>query len=425
MDNMEMRLGVSLAIGLLVGVERAWRGRHQADGQRVAGIRTFGLAGFLGGLTAVLALAMNEMSILAVGILSFSAIFGSFYWREYQQTQQYSVTAVVAACCVYVLGALAVAGDYQLAVAGAAALAGLLASRELLHQLISKLSWEEVRSALMLVVMTVVILPLLPNEPIDPWQGFNPWEVWLFTVLMAGISYVGYISARWLGPARGFMASGLAGALVSSTAVTIAFARAARANASAKRQLAGGAILAAMVSLGRVTVVVGLLRADAWFAMAPMAIGAMLVLATIGWWLASNHQNVEQTAELPKNPFELLPLLGFAVAFAVVSTIMAILSNYVTSSGLVLSFAISGALDVDIAVLSALRLSEQGIEPMLIANAILAAVVANGFVRVALAASIGPREFWMPLLLATLLAVGAGLAVFSLVSASTMLLEVL
>ena len=115
-----------------------------------------------------------------------------------------------------------------------------------------RLSWIELRSALMLAVMTAIGLPLLPDRAIDPWGGFNPWEVWFFTVLTAAISYLGYIAVKVLGSAKGLLVSGLAGALVSSTAVTVAFARTAKAGGN-PRPLSGAAALAAMVSVLRVT----------------------------------------------------------------------------------------------------------------------------------------------------------------------------
>ena len=174
--------------------------------------------------------------------------FAWFKSREAEHDDDFSVTGVIAALSVFALGGLAVAGDYRAASAGGAALAAVLASREVLHGLVRRLSWIELRSALMLAVMTAIGLPLLPDRAIDPWGGFNPWEVWFFTVLTAAISYLGYIAVKVLGSAKGLLVSGLAGALVSSTAVTVAFARTAKAGGN-PRPLSGAAALAAMVSV--------------------------------------------------------------------------------------------------------------------------------------------------------------------------------
>jgi uncharacterized membrane protein (DUF4010 family) len=187
-DTTIARLALALAIGLLVGLERGWRERGEPAGSRTAGIRTYGATGLLGGVVAALAAALSAPSIMVAGFVSFAAIFAWFKYREDRHDESYSVTAVVAAVLVFALGALAVVGDYRAAAAGGAILAGLLASRETLHGALRKLTWVELRSAIVLAVMTAVILPLLPDRTIDPWGGFNPRQVWFFTVLTAALS---------------------------------------------------------------------------------------------------------------------------------------------------------------------------------------------------------------------------------------------
>lgn len=224
-EHLILRLGLALVIGLLVGLERGWRERDEPEGSRTAGFRTYGLSGFLGGILAAVSGALDGGVILAAGFLAFAGVFAWFQARELERDEEYSVTSVVAALGVFALGALAVAGDYRAAAAGGVALAGVLASREALHGLLRRISWVELRSTLLLAGMTAIGLSLLPNRTIDPWGGVNPWEIWFFTVLTAAISYAGYIAIRILGPGKGVLISGLAGAIVSSTAVTVAFAR--------------------------------------------------------------------------------------------------------------------------------------------------------------------------------------------------------
>ena len=228
MDETMLKLGVALAIGLLVGLERGWRERDEPSGSRTAGLRTYGIFGLLGGVFAAVSLALGSSIVLGAAFLGFAALFGLFEYRESRHDENFSVTGLMAGLGVFGLGALAVVGDYRVAAAGGTALAGILASREMLHGALRRLSWVELRSALVLAAMTVIVLPLLPDRTIDPWGGFNPREVWFFTVLIATISYLGYIAVRMLGTTRGLIVSGLAGALVSSTAVTVALARMAK-----------------------------------------------------------------------------------------------------------------------------------------------------------------------------------------------------
>src|SRR5690606_34178539 len=149
-DHTIARLGLALAIGLLVGLERGWREREAADHSRTAGIRTFGLAGLLGGIFAALSGAPDASAALIAGFAIFAAIFAWFSAHEAEHDQNFSVTGVVAALGVFALGALAVVGDQLVAAAGGTALAAVLASREMLHGLLRRLTWIELRSAIVL-----------------------------------------------------------------------------------------------------------------------------------------------------------------------------------------------------------------------------------------------------------------------------------
>ena len=407
LDNLFVQLGLSLAIGLLVGVERGWREREAPAGSRTAGVRTYGLSGLLGGILAALSQALGSGVIFASGFIGFSAVFGWFSWREAAHDESFSVTGVVAALAVFGLGGLAVSGDYRAAAAAGVALAALLASREVLHGLLKRISWAELRSAILLAGMTAIVLPLMPNRTIDPWGGVNPWEIWLFTVLTAAISYGGYIGIRILGPAKGVLVSAMAGALVSSTAVTLAFARRARAGEPV-RPLAAGAALAAMISILRVLTIVAIVRSDLAVALIAPAAAAAVVFGPVGGALFRG--NVGATGGDPRlgNPFDLTPLLIFAASFAVVAGASAALTRYVGPDSVIMTSALSGAFDVDVASLAAARLAGEVIPITTAAAAILAALTVNAVARIVLAMVSGPLRYAMPLLGATVLAAAAG-----------------
>ncbi|RWH71679.1 MgtC/SapB family protein [Mesorhizobium sp.] len=407
MDSLIARLGLALAIGLLVGLERGWRERDEPDHSRTAGIRTFGISGLLGGILAALADTLDAVSVLVGGFIAFAAIFAWYKAREAAHDEDFSVTAVIAGLGVFALGALSVAGDYRVAAAGGAALAAVLASREILHGLLKRLTWIELRSALILAAMTAIVLPLLPNRTIDPWGGFNPWEVWFLTVLMASISFAGYVAVRVLGTTRGLLVSSLAGAIVSSTAVTAALARNAT-SASNSLPLAGAASLAAMVSVLRVCAAVLIVEPSVFAAVGIPAIAAALVFAACGLFLLARAGGDQKSGALARNPFELGPLLLFALLFAVVATASAALAAQFGGRGLLASSTLAGTFDVDVSVLSALRLVRQSIAIETVGQAVLAALAANAIGRLSLAVFIGPVRFWLPLAGATLIAAVAG-----------------
>lgn len=216
MDHLIYRLAVALAIGLVVGVERGWRERTEPPGSRTAGVRTFTLCGLLGGVSAALASAMQSPALLAAAGLAFAAVFSAFKYREMVADKDYGITSIIAALLVFALGALAVVGDPSAAGAAAIAAAGLLAAREVLHGLVSRLTWVELRSALVLLAMTMIVLPLLPDRTLDPFDSLNPRQIWLFMVLTATISFAGYVAVKVAGPEKGILFSALGGALVSS-----------------------------------------------------------------------------------------------------------------------------------------------------------------------------------------------------------------
>lgn len=412
-DELIVRLGLALAIGMLVGLERGWRERDMPAGSRTAGIRTYALVGLLGGIAAALSQALQSGIVFALGFLGFTLVFAWFKRQEAEHEQDFSVTSVVAALAVFGLGGLAVVGDYRAAAAAGVALAAVLASREVLHNLLRKISWVELRSTLLLAGMTAIGLSIIPNRTIDPWGGINPWEIWFFTVLTAAISYAGYVAVRVLGPGKGILISGLAGALVSSTAVTIAFARRAAAGDPA-RPLTAGAMLAAMVSVLRVTIIVAIVKPELGLALAPPAIAAGLVFGGLG--AAVLHHGGDHPGAEAKlgNPFDLLPLLIFAASFAVIAGASAALTQYFGAEGVILTSAVSGIVDVDVASLSAARLVGTTVPLQTAATAVLIAIAVNAAARVGAAAALGPLRYALPFLGATVVAIAAGAGAFVL-----------
>lgn len=412
MEDQLLDLGIALAIGLIVGLERGWRLRDEPEGSRVAGLRTFGLAGLLGGACAAVSESFGTAIIFGVGLVAFSAVFAWFEERGARSRNSYSVTATLAGIAVFALGGLAVSGDRLTAAAGGVAVACILASREVIHSALQKLTWPEVRSALLLLAMTAIVLPVLPNRAIDPWGGFNPFEVWLFTIIIAGISYAGYVAIRLIGPARGTIAASLLGAVVSSTAVTVALGRRAGIEKGELR-FAGGASLAAMVSVLRVSVVVLLVRPQLIQSIIVPALSAAAVFGAAGIVLLRRNVAGGDEGPKPGNPFDLWPVLLFAGTFGLVSLISAVAVDLLGPGSAIATAAISAVLDVDVATLSAARLAGSAISLSTAAWAILVALAVNAVGRVGAAVLAGPPRYWRPLALISTaaIAIGAALAV--------------
>lgn len=180
-----------------------------------------------GGVTGLIALKTSA-AVIGWVFLGYMGAFAAFHWLEARSEGSASVTSVVAGMLTFLLGTMAVVGDLQLAIACSVGMTALLALREPLHRWINSLSWQEIRAVLTLLAMSFLLLPLLPNRPIDPWSAINPHRIWLFAIMIATISFAGYVAVKALGNRLGVSHGGGAGGLASSTATTLALARLAR-----------------------------------------------------------------------------------------------------------------------------------------------------------------------------------------------------
>ncbi len=408
--DLAIRLGAALAIGLVVGVERGWRERDASAGSRTAGVRTYALSGLLGGICGALAGAMQNALLVGFCFIGFAFVFALFKLRESVHDDEFSVTGVIAALAVFLLGAYAVLGDVRVASGVGAAVAVMLASRELLHGFLAKLTWVELRSALLILGMSAIVLPLLPDRAVDPFGSLNPHEIWLFAILIATISYVGYIALRLFPPHHGIALAAMTGAVVSSTATTLDLARRSQ---STERiiGLAGGASLAAMVSALRVLLVVALLQSSLASMVAPAVLMIALVFGLAGLGMLWRSSQAEDARMEPGNPFDLPAVLGFAALLAVVSLAAHAALRWYGSGGLLTAAAIASVADVDAAVLAAIRLSSAATSEATAAHAILLAVAINALARNAYAFALGRRSFALLFGSVTLGALAAGLSV--------------
>lgn len=267
--------------------------------------------------------------------------------------------------------------------------------------------------------MTAIGLPFLPNHAIDPWGGFNPREVWLFTLLSATISFIGYVAVRVLGSSRGLLVGGLVGAVVSSTAVTASYGQKARSGEEAL-PLAGVASIAAVVSLLRVLTVTLFISPPVFPEVVLPIIAAALVFAAGGAALMTETAPSADEPVEPRNPLELVPLLIFAALFAATATTGAALMKGMGHSSLFGISAASGIFDVDVAVLTALRAGGGAAPLQIVGDAVLVAVLANAGGRVLVAMASATLRYWTSLAAISLLAAGTGVAVYSSLPASCM-----
>lgn len=365
-------LGYAGAIGLLVGLERGWTERGADDGHRVAGIRTFGLLGLIGGVAGLIAEPIGPAIVLLSGIV---LIVG--YWRQTVASDGQSATGAIAGLLVLGLSALAAAGQPETALAGAAIAMFLLSSRQRLHKLVNDLTAQEMRAAAEFAIVALVLFPLAPDRGMGPFAAINPHRLLLVVVLVSGISFAAYLAGHHVSRGKGPMLTSAAGALVSSTAVTAALARRMRSDDGDARPLRVSLMIASIVGGLRVLALIAFL-APAAFANAAYAILpglAVLVVAAAAWGRGGKASVSEEWTPVG-NPLELGAAVTFAGIAAVATIGARLASSAFGSSGPLVVYTATGMADVDAAVLafSSLTVQEQA---MLASPALAAPVAAN------------------------------------------------
>ncbi len=407
-----IRIAIATAIGLLIGIERGWKLRDAGDGQRVAGIRTYTLIGLSGGICGLIA-SLTTSIVLGFSLLAFVLPFGLYELRRMRAVQSYSATGFTAALITFLLGAAAVLGDLTIVASAGVLTAVVLAERDVLHGFLQRISWVELRSALLLLVMTVVLLPALPDRVIDPWGALNPFEIWLMTVLIAVVSFAGYISMRLAGPKRGLLYAGLVGGLITSTTVTWTFSRLAKQHPTMRAEAIAAILSAWMVSLLRMGgIAIAVAPVLAGPLLPPLLIGgAVLLVGVLGNYMVADQKG-ESTLPL-KNPFDLGAVLAFGVILIVVMLLGKMAGTWFGAGGLAGLSAISGFVDVDPITLSMAQGVRNGMSASQGAAFILIAASTNGIAKTCLGFVFGGWRLGLPLAAALCIAaVSAGVTIF-------------
>jgi len=383
-----MRLGVALALGLLVGLERE---RSEAP---LAGFRTFPLVTLLGALAALLAPAFGNW-IPATGLLALALTIGVgdlLRLREGTQTHP-GITTEVALLVMYLVGAGLANGLFAPCIVLAGTVAVLLHLKERMHSLAHKLSEEDVLVLFRFVLIALVVLPLLPDRAFGPFEVLNPHEIWWMVVLIVGVGLASYIAYRLFGQKAGTLLAGVLGGLISSTATTASYARRVRLDPALASTAALVVLIASTVVFARVSVLLlAVAPAQAGVLVPPLlALGAFFVLlCSVAW---KRRAPAEVRVEHAEQAAELRPALVFGLIYAAVLFAVAAARHYFAGSGALYAVAaISGLTDVDAITLSTARLVDGGrLEPGTAWRLIVVATLTNLGFKGLLACVLGGR----------------------------------
>lgn len=380
------RLGLALGLGLLIGLQR------QRTKARLAGIRTFPLVMMLGAACGILA-QMHGGWILAGGFVAVAMVIAAanFPPRRHEEDQP-GLTSEIALLVTFALGAYLMSGSTGVAIAIGGAVVVLLHLKPQMHAFAGKIEDREFAAVVQFVVLSLIILPVLPNRTFGPFQVLNPYKIWLMVVLMVGMSLVGYITYKFVGGRAGAWTSALLGGFVSSTAATVSAAR-------GNKEAPGNAPFAAFVILvasGISFVRLGLLVAATARGFLPstlLALGTLFVVLFVGGWLNSRTGRDDGTAAVsPKNPAALKTPLMFGILYAVMLVVVAAANEHFGYKGVYVAGSLSGLTDMDAITLSVTNLVNAEKIPSATGwRVIVVAALANLVFKGAVVASLGDR----------------------------------
>ena len=420
MLNYEMELTgllIALAVGLIIGFERGWQSqnldaeRHEEiDDQTVTGIRTFGLLGLAGGVVAQLGL-LTSYWVLAAALPGVTALLIVGYMHSSKVTGDLGATTEVAALLAFLLGALAVHGFYLEAATAAVITAVLLGAKERIHAVLRSLSRLELKAALQMLVIVLVVLPLLPNEAMGPWDSINPQVIGWLVILIAGISFAGYFAVKLLGERVGLIMTALLGGLVSSTALTLAFSRMARANGSRNALLGAGIALACGTMALRLLLEVAVVNRALVVPLLPglLALAAVPLVALL--WIILRHRGEHTVNNSPplSNPLDLQQALIMGGLLTLVFVLSRGAEQWFGNEGLYILSVVAGIADVDAIAIALAQQAKGELAQEVAVRGILLAALTNTAVKAGMVLVVGgwPLARWAGTILLLALAAGA------------------
>lgn len=404
-----LNLVEALGIGLLIGAERERRKAHDPS-PAPAGIRTFAIASLMG---AASMLAGGEL-LLAISMIGIFGLAALGYWRAKQE--DVGLTTEIALAMTVLLGGLSVRKP-EIAAGVGVVVAILLAAREPLQKFVrSVLTENELRDGLLLAAATLVVLPVVPDQPMGPYATLNPSAIWIVAILVMAIGAAGHVAIRLFGARLGLPLTGLVSGFISSTATINVMAQRASNTPNLLASAVAGASLSSMSTIIQMAVLLAAVNRPTLLSLMVPLISAGLVAGLYGavcTILALRRQPTEgEPAEQSTRAFSVSMALIFSLTLAMIVVASAALQEWLGNAGIVLASAVAGLVNTHSAAISvALLVSSGKIAPSDAVLPILAAISTNSVVRMILSRTSGNGQFaaWVtPGLILTLSAAWAG-----------------
>jgi uncharacterized membrane protein (DUF4010 family) len=406
--DLALRFGAAIGLGLLLGLER----ERKRDAELLfGGVRTFALIALLGAVGAFLQRELEQGWLVLAAFVAVSALVIVSYATTAVRGEL-GITTEITALLAFIAGALCGWDKVGVASVTTVVCLLLLTLKDFLHRLARRVEIEDVEATLQFAVISIIILPLLPNQNFGPppLDVINPYKIWLMVVLIAGLNFLGYLLVKVLGNEHGFLVTGILGGLVSSTAVTLSFSQRSRSEPAMSNAFVLAIVVAWTIMFLRVVVMVGLVN-NALARGLAVALGGMavagLIVSLVLWRRSRSHET--GVVATGANPFELSEAIKFGLLFGIVTIVAKAAQVYLGTAGLYLAGAVAGLTDVDAISLSMANLATTSPESVKVAErTIIIAVLSNTLVKAGMAAFMGAPALRRIIVLVTLLLLIAG-----------------
>ena len=387
-------LGISLLLGLLVGLQR----EHAGEGR--PGMRTFPLITVFGTVAAVLGMEFGGW-IVAAGLICLVAVSTFPHLITLREDNPAKGTTTdMAVLVMYGVGALLVVAPMEVGVAVGGGVAVLLQFKPELHSFAKRLGNRDLKAIMQFVLITCIVLPVLPNDTYGPLDVFNPRETWLMVVLIVGMSLGGYIVYKFFGRDAGILLGGILGGAISSTATTVSQARQAHGDGAGSRAAAIVVMIASTVVFVRVLVEIAVV-APAFLSTAGPPVAALMLLTMVPAF-AAWYRVRKEPSQMPEqeNPTHLKSALLFGGMYALVLFALAWAKEYVGTEALYALAVLSGLTDMDAITLATARMSKT--DPAILDDGwrfIIVAAVSNLAFKAGLIGMLGNRRLLRQILI--------------------------
>ena len=381
---------ISLLLGFMVGMQRTMSRLPKGE-QHFAGSRTFALIALIGYLSGWLGETIDGFIFAATAVVGL--LVGTSYYLKVTRFHKTGMTTQVAAIVTFFLGLMIYAHLEHYAIFIAVLMVVLLEIKPRLEAFEAQLSSADISAAVLLLAMSFVVLPVLPNEMVGPYRLFNPYMTWLMAVIIAAISFVGYAAVKLLGHKRGVFITGAAGGLVSSTAVAVSLSRMYAGQPNGLDNYAGGVAIACTFMYLRVLFEAAVISPDLAVVLAPAYASAAVVGLAFTRYLYTRADATDIRLEeqrFVKNPLQLSEALKFGLLFGVVYGAIAFTQHRFGDIGVYFVSLVSGITDVDAVTLSLSELAKREKIGMATAmHGVIIASVVNSLVKLGIVCWIG------------------------------------